>query len=348
MEGLLPAIFSKSDEIKRNLKGLLRNPREMFYSLGEDLRAGNEKNQAAYQALLGDTASSEERRAAVEQAAGLATDVIGGGGGLMGNLAVPKRFLEKGAKTLVLPEAGGKMGQVPMEFGALPTTGERVSIGALPLPGGPAVTRALGEVYENPAIAERFPDLQNMMVDLQNVKGTPLLPSGQFNPVEDRISLRFGDISGRTGLLQILDHELGHAVQKREGMSFGSSPRNVGALMQALLDARIKAKRLGVFEDTPAVRELYNKVEGMQEVEGLLGQSPGMIGYLQNPGEVMTRVGQNMRLPRGGEGELAFDIPEKHIAEFTDPVQAYMQRDKLPSMDESMQMLVDRLVRARK
>jgi len=237
---------------------------------------------------------------------------------VLGAMVAPADMLPRGASRFTLPVS-------KKEVGLLGSPGqERIVEKALPA-AGQQVTRALGEVYSDPMIFDRFPQMRDTKLTLRNVEGQtgsdgkPISSGGSFNPMTGDITAEYKGLLGPKGLLGILDHEGTHSIAKRAGLPGGSNfERGIDQakrLREAMaLKYGIDPKQLA--ELAPRMlqedKEVLRRLALLGEGELSAGTKPGMLQYLATEGEWMARLPQFMRNPAGGQ----FERPMQDIAPY--------------------------------
>lgn len=137
----------------------------------------------------------------------------------------------------------------------------------------------LGEIYDNPALYEAYPELQGKWVHLESIQGTKdKLVQGSSGYVDDDGHIVIDEGLPADEAKKVLVHEIQHVIQEREGFSGGGNiykakeqiSDSIDHLLLKLVDLEIKY---------PEVQKYVDKMDSLSDLLGHYGEND-LMGYL--------------------------------------------------------------------
>lgn len=109
-------------------------------------------------------------------------------------------------------------------------------------------TGKLSDFYDNPKVFEAYPELKDMNFE---VMGKDYDSIGGYNNVTNTLKVRPDLVrAGDNGILDVINHEIQHWIQNKEGFAQGSNPfKAIKEAVYALKDAMVKHKGTPYFND---------------------------------------------------------------------------------------------------
>jgi len=148
-------------------------------------------------------------------------------------------------------------------------------------------TGRLPDFIEHPELYKAYPHLNDINFKVAD-KGFPYL--GGFNPVTNELTINPDKIKGGDqGILDVVSHELQHAVQNLEGFDKGSNPDK--ALDDALLSLKGKMREAAVAKDDTQLQGLLKLYSDIQNNALKFGEYM----YQRSPGEVEANTVMSRR-----------------------------------------------------
>ena len=168
----------------------------------------------------------------------------------------------------------------------------------------------LGEFIEHPELFKAYPELKDINFEVGR-KSDKYVAS--FNPDKKLIKINPSAVqAGDEGILDILIHEIQHAIQMKEGFAPGSNPEHAGNQMLSALAEKIYSLPPGKVKNE--LQDLYFELRTKRkDLEHYM--------YLRSPGEIEANmVSARRKLSEGLRKEFPLKEHQKMIEGETDNV----------------------------